>query len=88
MTSTQILDWAVSLLTMGSYYYASLRKERVDTSLQLNSINVVAGILFAIVGFLTGLYGLMFRQLVFGGIALHNLVGIYRIRNKQGELKK
>jgi hypothetical protein len=81
MTTASILDWTVSVLTMGSFLYASLRKEKVNESIQFNSINLLAGMIFAGVGLLTGLHGLLFRQLFFSGVALYNLVGIYRTRN-------
>ncbi len=77
-TTIAILDWTVSFLTMGSFLYASLRKQRFDLSLQFNIANLIAGVIFLFVGLSLHTYGLAFRQLFFGIIAGRNLYCMYR----------
>lgn len=75
---TQILDGVVSALTIGSFLWASIKKERINESIQFNLINVIAGFIFAIVGLVFGLYGLVVRQLFFTVIACWNLFRIFK----------
>ena len=75
-----LIDWSVSALTVGSFIYASVKKQRINESLQFNIANVVAGILFATVGLSLGIYGLVIRQLFFAGVASYNLWGIYKTK--------
>lgn len=76
----QLIDWGVSTLTVGSFIYASYKKQRINESLQFNIANFIAGFLFAIVGIHLHIYGMVIRQLFFAGIAGINLYGTYKNR--------
>lgn len=78
----QIIDWGVSALTVGSFIYASHKKQRINESLQFNIANLIAGFLFMIVGIKLGIYGMVIRQLFFASVAGINLYNTYH-KNKR-----
>jgi len=86
MNWKDILDWVGTIVTVGSFIYASVKKERFNDSVQYNLINILGGITFATVGVLSGLYGLMFRQLFFTMVSIWNFSGMYREKVKERNL--
>lgn len=79
----QLIDWGVSALSIGSFMYASYNKQRIDNSIQFNTINIIIGILFSIVGIHLNVYGMVIRQIFFASIAAFNLYNTYKIKTPQ-----
>ena len=80
MTLLQMIDIITAVLLMGSFLYASLKKEKLNESIQLNTINVVVGTVSTIIAFKAGIIGIACRQTFFIIVSSYNLITFYKNR--------
>ena len=86
MEIIQIADWTFSLMLMSSFFLASLRGEKFNTSLHYNSINIITSCAFVVIAIYLGTYGCAVRQGFFALVSILNLLN--RDKKDQKEFKK